>query len=143
MLMRAIEDDILPFCRKKNIGVIVYSPLHNGLLSGRMTRERVAGLPKSDWRINFNPAFREPHLSRNLELVELLRGITERHGRTPGEVAISWTLRDAAVTGAIVGARSAEQVDGFKAAMDFRLSDNEIGEIDAGLPESLAMMELS
>jgi aryl-alcohol dehydrogenase-like predicted oxidoreductase len=143
MLMRGIEDEILPFCEQHGIGVIVYSPMHNGMLSGSMTRERVAALPASDWRVNFNPAFREPHLSRNLELVELLRNIGKRHGRSAGEVAIAWTLRHPAVTGAIVGARTASQVDGFVGAVDFRLGEREIAEIEVRLPESIDMMELA
>ena len=143
MLMREIEDEILPFCLKNNIGVIVYSPMHNGLLSGTMTRERIAALPETDWRKNVNPAFREPHLSRNLELVELLRGIGERHGKSVGEVAIAWTLRHPAVTAAIVGARHAGQVDGFAGAMDFRLSESEIATIEAALPESISMFQLA
>jgi aryl-alcohol dehydrogenase-like predicted oxidoreductase len=143
MLMRKIEDEILPFCAQHDIGVLAYSPMHNGLLSGKMTRERIAALPDSDWRKNVNPAFREPHLTRALELVELLRGIAERHGRSVAEVAIAWTLRLPAVTGAIVGARHPGQIDGFVGAMSFRLSDGEIAEIEAGLPDSLDMMELA
>jgi len=143
MLMRQIEDEILPFCLEHNIGVIGYSPLHNGLLSGRMTRERIASLPPSDWRVNFNPAFREPHLSRNLDLAELLRGIGERSGHSPTEVAIAWTLHQPAVTGAIVGARGPAQVDGFVGAMDFRLSEAEIVEISEALPDSINMIDRS
>ncbi len=143
MLMRDIEEEILPFCEERNIGVIVYSPMHTGLLAGTMTRERVEALPDADWRKNLNPAFQEPHLTRNLEVVELLRGVGRRHSRSPGEVAIAWTLRQPAVTGAIVGARHAEQVDGFIGAVDFRLNEDEISEIDAELPDSLALVELS
>lgn len=143
MLMRQVEDEILPFCEQHGIGVIGYSPMHNGLLSGRMTRERIASLPESDWRVSFNPAFQEPRLSRNLGLVELLRGIGERHGRSAGEVAIAWTLRHPAVTGAIVGARNPGQVDGFVGAMDFRLNEDEIEEIAGALPESLDLFDLS
>jgi aryl-alcohol dehydrogenase-like predicted oxidoreductase len=143
MLMRGVEDEILPYCLEHTIGVLVYSPMHNGLLSGRMTRERIAALPESDWRKNANPAFREPHLSRNLELVELLQEIGGRHGRSAGEVAIAWTLRHPAVTGAIVGARTAAQVDGFVGAMDFRLSEADIAEIEVRLPESIPMMQLA
>jgi aryl-alcohol dehydrogenase-like predicted oxidoreductase len=142
MLMRAIEDDILPFCGRQGIGVIVYSPMHNGMLSGTMTRKRIACMPKTDWRVSVNPAFREPHLSRCLELVEVLRAIGKRRGRQPGEVAIAWTLRKPPVTGAIVGARSAEQVDGFVGAMDYRLSDAEVEEIAAALPESIGMIDV-
>lgn len=142
MLMRGIEDEILPFCGENNIGTIVYSPMHNGMLSGSMTRERVESLPKTDWRVNVNPAFREPHLSKCLELVEVLRGVGERRGRSPGEVAIAWTLRDTPVTAAIVGARSAKQIDGFIGAMDYRLSDGEIEEIAAALPGDIGIIEL-
>ncbi|MFQ5651460.1 MAG: aldo/keto reductase [bacterium] len=142
MLMRDVEDEILPFCKQHNIGVIVYSPMHNGLLTGKMTRERIASLPVSDWRVKINPAFREPHLSRNLELVELLRGIGQSHGKSPAEVAIAWTLHHPAVTGAIVGARRADQVDGIVGAMDFRLNESEIAEIAGSLPESITMFEL-
>jgi len=142
MLMRGIEDEILPYCREQGIGVIAYSPMHNGLLSGKMTRQRIAALPETDWRKNVNPAFREPALSRNLELVELLRGIGARHGRSVAEVAVAWTLRDPAVTGAIVGARRPDQVDGFIGAMDFRLGEDDIAEIGEALPESMPMMEV-
>ena len=143
MLMRQIEDEILPYCLEHNIGTIVYSPMHNGMLSGSMTRERVDALPESDWRMQVNPAFREPHLSRSLEVAELLKDIGSRHGRSAGEVAIAWTLRHPAVTGAIVGARNAGQVDGFAGALGFRLSESEIAEIDAILPESISLIELS
>lgn len=143
MLMRQIEDEILPYCLEHEIGTIVYSPMHNGMLSGGMTRERVDALPESDWRMQVNPAFREPHLSRCLEVAELLKDIGNRHGRTAGEVAIAWTLRHPAVTGAIVGARNAGQVDGFAGALDFRLSESEINEIDAILPESIGLIEMS
>ena len=143
MLMRQIEDDVLPYCEQNDIGVIAYSPMHNGLLSGTMTRERIAALPETDWRKNVNPAFREPHLSKNLELVEVARRIGQKHGRSAGEVAIAWTLRHEAVTAAIVGARNADQVDGFIGALDFRLTASEITEIEAALPESLDMMQLS
>lgn len=142
MLMRQIEDDVLPFCLEHNIGVIAHSPMHSGLLSGKMTRERIAALPQTDWRVNFNLAFREPHLSHNLELVELLREIGGRHGRSVAEVAIAWTLRHPAVTGVIVGARRADQIDGFIGAMDFRLSESEIAEIETNLPESIDLMSL-
>jgi aryl-alcohol dehydrogenase-like predicted oxidoreductase len=143
MLMRQIEDEILPFCREQGIGVLVYSPMHNGLLSGRMTRERIESLPKTDWRVNVNPAFREPHLTRNLELVELLKTIGGRHEKSAAEVAVAWTLGHPAVTGAIVGARRAEQVDGFVGAVDFRLSESEMDEVRANLPESILMMQLA
>ena len=123
-----IEESILPYALANQIGVIVYSPMKSGLLSGSMTRERVAALPADDFRRRV-PNFQEPLLSRNLELAELLRTIGKRHGRTPGEAAIAWTLRHPAVTAAIVGLRSARQVDGVIGAAEFRLSPEELAEI--------------
>ncbi|HUQ91943.1 MAG TPA: aldo/keto reductase [Bryobacteraceae bacterium] len=128
LVTRDIESGILPYAERQNIGVIVYSPMKAGLLSGAMTRERALNLPADDWRRR-NPAFQEPQLSRNLEMVEVLRAIGARHGRTPGEVAIAWTLRQPAVTGAIVGMRNPAQVDGVAGALDFRLTAGEIEEI--------------
>jgi aryl-alcohol dehydrogenase-like predicted oxidoreductase len=130
LVKRAIEDEILPYCRERNIGVIVYSPMQSGLLSGAMTRERAASLPANDWRSRSRD-FQEPKLSKNLELVERLRAIGARHGRSPGEVAIAWTLRDPAVTAAIVGGRSPEQVEGVIGAAAFRLSESEVRELEA------------
>ena len=130
MLAREVEEEILPYCVEQNIGVIVYSPMRSGLLSGAMTRERAGALPEDDWRRR-DPDFQEPKLSRNLQLVDLLRSIGKRHGRTPGEVAIAWTLRHPAVTGAIIGVRRPEQVSGIIGAGEFRLSSEEIGEIDS------------
>jgi aryl-alcohol dehydrogenase-like predicted oxidoreductase len=124
-----IEQEVLPYCLRHNIGVIVYSPMKSGLLSGKMTRERVAAMPEDDFRRRA-PAFQEPALTRNLELADKMRKIGERHGRSPGEVAIAWTLRHPAVTAAIVGMRSASQVDGVIGALEFRLSTEEIAEID-------------
>ncbi len=124
-----IEKEILPYAQANNIGVIVYSPMKSGLLSGTMTRERIAAMPADDFRQR-TPNFQEPLLSRNLELAALLGTIGKRHGRTAGEVAIAWTLRHPAVTGAIVGMRSAKQVDGVIGAAEFRLSAGEIGEIE-------------
>lgn len=135
MLMRGIEADVLPYCAAHDIGVIAYSPMQSGLLSGAMTRERIAALPADDWRRN-SPEFQEPRLSRNLALVERLREIGARHGHGPGVVAIAWTLRHPAVTGAIVGARRPAQVDGVVAAATFRLSADELAEIEAALPPS-------
>jgi aryl-alcohol dehydrogenase-like predicted oxidoreductase len=122
--------EILPYCLEQNIGVIVYAPMKSGLLTGAMTRERVANLPDDDFRkraLNFQ----EPHLSKNLALVEVLRKIGNRHGRTPGEVAIAWTLNNPAVTAAIVGMRNAAQVDGVIGAATFRLSTAEIEELES------------
>jgi aryl-alcohol dehydrogenase-like predicted oxidoreductase len=126
---REIEDEILPYCLRENIGVIVYSPMASGLLTGAMTRERAARLPQDDWRKG-HPDFNEPNLTRNLELVARLREIAERHNRSTGEVAIAWTLRHPAVTGAIVGARNGKQAEGVMRAGDLRLSDKEVNEIE-------------
>lgn len=125
-----IEDGILPHCGANGIGVIVYSPMKSGLLSGAMSRERVAAMPEDDFRRR-TPNYQEPLLTRNLNLAELLRGIGARHGRTTGEVAIAWTLRRPEVTGAIVGMRSPAQVEGVIGAAEFRLSESEIAEISA------------
>jgi aryl-alcohol dehydrogenase-like predicted oxidoreductase len=130
LLARDAETAILPFARQHNIGAIVYSPMRAGLLAGRMTRERALNLPEDDWRRR-NPDFQEPRLSRNLELVERLREVGNRHGRSPGEVAIAWTLANPAVTGAIVGLRKPEQVDGTLGAMDFQLTADEVAEIES------------
>lgn len=124
-----VEDEILPDCQKHNIGVIVYSPMKSGLLTATMTRERVANFPEDDFRRRA-PAFKEPQLSRNLELAELMKSIGARHGCSAGEVAIAWTLRHPAVTAAIVGVRSPEQVAGIIGAMDFRLTPEEITEVE-------------
>jgi aryl-alcohol dehydrogenase-like predicted oxidoreductase len=129
IVTRDIEKDVLPFCRERNIGIIVYSPMKSGLLTGKMTRERIASLPPDDFRPR-TASFKEPLLSRNLGLVEVLRGIGERYGRTPGEVAIAWTLRDPVVTGAIVGMRSAEQAKQIVRSAEFRLTADEILEIE-------------
>ena len=135
MLRRAIEAEVLPYCAAHDIGVIVYSPMLSGLLTGAMTRERIAALAPSDWRRN-NKEFQEPQLSNNLALVEVLRGIGTRHDVSPGEVAIAWTLRSPVVTGAIVGGRSAAQVDGVVRAATLRLSPDEVAEIEAALPRT-------
>jgi len=132
IVTREIEKEILPFTSHNNIGVIVYSPMSAGLLTGAMTRERVANFTAEDWRRNL-PNFQEPLLSRNLELVERLREIGNRHGRTPGEVAIAWTLNNPAVTGAIVGFRSVKQVSGIIGAAQFRLLPSDMSEIDDAL----------
>jgi aryl-alcohol dehydrogenase-like predicted oxidoreductase len=135
MLRRAVEKEILPYCEANNIGVIVYSPMGAGMLAGKMTRERIAAFPPDDWRRN-NPDFQEPRLTRNLELVEKLREIGSRHGRSPAQVSIAWTLRLRAVTAAIVGARNPEQIDGFLGAAEFRLSSEEISRIESLLGET-------
>jgi aryl-alcohol dehydrogenase-like predicted oxidoreductase len=125
----AVENEILPFCKANNIGVINYSPMASGLLSGKMTAQRVAAMPEDDWRRRA-PQFKEPKLSRNLKLVELLREIGNAHQVQPGVVAIAWTLRNPAVTAAIVGARGADQVDGILPAATFHLSAEEAARID-------------
>jgi aryl-alcohol dehydrogenase-like predicted oxidoreductase len=130
LLHREIEDEILPFAARENIGVIAYSPMASGLLTGAMTSKRIADLPADDWRRENND-FREPQLSRNLQLVRLLRVIGNHHGRSPGEVAVAWVLRDPAVTGAIVGARRPDQVRGVVGAAEFRLRPREVAEIEA------------
>ncbi len=134
MLNRGIEEEILPYCAEQDIGVIVYSPMRSGLLTGKMTRERVENLPSDDWRRNSSD-FREPRLSRNLELVDLLEEIGREHGSSPAEVSIAWTLRHPAVTAAIVGGRRPDQVDGIIEAAELRLSEDELERIEAFLGE--------
>jgi aryl-alcohol dehydrogenase-like predicted oxidoreductase len=129
LIRRDVESAQLLWCQREKVGVIVYSPMASGLLTGAMTRERIAALPKNDWR-NKNDQFKEPKLSENLKVVEWLRAVGARHGRSPGEVAIAWTLRHPAVTAAIVGARNPKQVDGIIGAMDFRLTPAEIAEVE-------------
>jgi aryl-alcohol dehydrogenase-like predicted oxidoreductase len=129
VVRRQIEKDILPYCQNRGIGVISYAPMASGLLTGAMTRERAANLPADDFRVK-NPEFRDPRLSRNLELVERMRQIGARHGRSVGEVAVAWVLRSPVITGAIVGARSARQVEGVMCAGSFRLSTEEISEVE-------------
>ncbi len=128
LIHREVESEILPYCERHGIGVIVYSPMGSGLLTGAMTRARIAKLPEDDWRKRHSD-FQEPNLSRNLSLVELLEQIAHKHGRSAGEVAIAWTLQNPAVTGAIVGARNAKQADGVMRAADLRLSGDEILQI--------------
>jgi aryl-alcohol dehydrogenase-like predicted oxidoreductase len=135
MLRRAIEQEILPFCQAHGIGVINYSPMVSGLLTGTMTPERIAGLPADDWRKR-SVEFNEPRLSRNMKLVELLREIGRQHDVQPGVVAVTWTLSNPAITAAIVGGRSAQQVDGLAPALGLRLSEEEYGRINAFLAEN-------
>jgi aryl-alcohol dehydrogenase-like predicted oxidoreductase len=128
LLATEVESSTLPFALEYRIGVIVYSPMASGMLSGAMTRERIARLPEDDWRKR-SPNFQEPLLSRNLRLVEILRAIGKRRNATPGEVAIAWTLRNPAVTGAIIGVRNAEQVSGIAGAAEVNLSAEDVLEI--------------
>jgi aryl-alcohol dehydrogenase-like predicted oxidoreductase len=132
LLRRDIEKEILPFCLENNIGVINYSPMVSGLLTGKMTVERAKNLSDDDWRKR-NHNFQSPKLERNLELVELLRNIGQEHGVEPGVVAVAWTLRHPAITAAIVGARRPSQVDGVLPAATFRLSDAEAARIEQWL----------
>jgi aryl-alcohol dehydrogenase-like predicted oxidoreductase len=124
-----VEEDVLPYCLEHNIGVINYSPMASGLLSGKMTRERIANLDETDWRRR-GGEFKEPRLSRNLALVEILKEIGAHHGATAGEVAIAWTLLNPAVTGAIVGLRRPDQVDGVIRAGELKLSAEDIQRIE-------------
>jgi len=127
-----VEQEILPYCQKHNIGVIVYSPMYSGLLTGKMTAERIKNLPPDDWRQR-DPEFQMPRLEQNLELVATLAEIGKKHEVEPGVVAIAWTLRHPAVTAAIVGARRSSQVDGIFPAVSFRLSPQEIDQLDGFL----------
>ncbi len=129
IIRRAIEESVLPECETQGIGVISYAPMASGLLTGAMTRERAAALPADDFRSR-NPEFREPRLSKNIELVERLRKVGERHGVLPGAVAIAWALRRPVITGAIVGARNAKQSEGVMRAGELKLSPDEIKEIE-------------
>ena len=134
MLRRAIEEEILPFAQANNIGVINYSPMVSGLLTGKMTADRVANFPQDDWRRRA-PEFNEPRLSRNLRLVELLGEIGKPHNVEPGVVAVAWTLHHPAITAAIVGGRSPQQVEGLAPALHFRLTGDEYQRINAFLAE--------
>ena len=128
LIARDVEDEILPFSRDAGIGVIVYSPMGSGLLTGAMTRERIANLPDDDWRKD-DPRFNEPQLSRNLALVDRLRTVAARHDTTPGAVAAAWTLHHPAVDAAIIGFRRPDQVDGILDAARLELTDADIADI--------------
>ncbi|MEH1775882.1 MAG: aldo/keto reductase [Nostoc sp.] len=135
LVKRDVDKEILPFCKENNIGVIVYSPMQSGLLTGKMTPERVANFPDDDWRKK-SDEFQEPRLSRNLKLVEVLQRIGQQYDRSPGEVAIAWTLNNPAVTAAIVGGRNSKQVEGIIGAGEFRLNQQELDEIGTFLREN-------
>lgn len=130
LIHREAEAELLPFCRSEGIGVIVYSPMASGLLTGAMNRERINALPQDDFP-KTHPNFTEPRLSANLAIAGKLSAIGQRRGRTTGEVAIAWTLRNPAVTGAIVGVRSAKQADGVMRAGESRLTEEDISEIES------------
>ena len=129
LIRREIETQELPWCERNGAGVIAYSPMASGLLTGAMTRERAAALPANDWRSR-NPEFQEPKLTQNLALADRLATVGKRHGRSAGEVAIAWTLRKPVMTGAIVGARNAKQVEGIIGAAGLVLTAAEIAEIE-------------
>ncbi len=129
LIRREIESEVLPWCRQNSVGVIVYSPMASGLLTGAMTRERAEALPAEDWRSR-NPEFKEPKLLQNLAMAERLGAVGKRREHSAGEVAIAWTLRLPSVTGAIVGARGAEQVDGIVGGAELELNAQEIAEIE-------------
>jgi aryl-alcohol dehydrogenase-like predicted oxidoreductase len=128
-IIRRKVEDTLQYCLEQKIGVISYAPMASGLLTGAMTRERAAALAPDDFRTR-NPEFQEPRLSKNIELVERLRKIGDKYGSFPGAVAIAWVLRHPAISGAIVGARNAKQVDGVVRAADLQLKPEEISEIE-------------
>ena len=127
-----VQDEILPYCERNNIGVIVYSPMYSGMLTGKMTKERVANFPDDDWR-GRDGEFKEPRLSRNLALADVMAKIAARHSVPTPAVSVAWTLMNPGVTAAIVGARNAGQVDGFINAGNLTLTDEDIQEIDAFL----------
>ena len=129
LIRRQIENEILPYCERRGIGVIAYSPMASGLLTGAMTRERVANFAQDDWRRN-TPEFREPKLSQNLALVDRLKKVAARYRVVPGVIAIAWTLRLSAVTGAIVGARNAKQAEEVMRAGEIKLTPQDIAEIE-------------
>jgi aryl-alcohol dehydrogenase-like predicted oxidoreductase len=137
ILRRKIEEENLPYCLKRGIGVISYAPMASGLLTGAMSRERAAALPADDFRSR-NPEFKEPRLSKNIALVERLRKVGARHGRGPGEVAIAWVLRHPAIVGAIVGSRNAKQTEGVMRAGELQLSSEEITEIEGAAAAATA-----
>jgi len=128
LIRRDVEKGVLPFCKDQGIGVIVYSPMGSGLLTGAMTRERAAKLPPDDWRSK-NPEFQEPKLSQNLLLAQRVKTAAERRGVSAGALAAAWTLQNPAVTGAIIGARNAKQVQDVFPHADLVLTQEEIAEI--------------
>jgi aryl-alcohol dehydrogenase-like predicted oxidoreductase len=130
LIERDAEGSVLPYAKEQGMGVIVYSPMGSGLLTGRMTRERIERLPSDDWRSR-DPRFREPLLSRQLALVERVEAVAARHGASPGAVAVAWTLRHPAVDGAIVGFRRPEQVEPILAAATLELDDDDVAELES------------
>ncbi len=137
MINRAVEAEVLPFCEKNGIGTIGYAPMHSGLLTGAMTKERVANFPEDDFRKRAKN-YQDPLLTRNLDLADFIGKIGARHGVSAGVIAIAWTLRHPAVTAAIVGGRNAKQVEGVFPAAAFRLSEEEFAEIHGYLAEHVS-----
>ncbi len=137
LIHRQVEAEILPWCHKQGVGVINYSPMASGLLTGKMTVERIETMPKDDWRRK-SPQFNAPKLEKNLALVEQLRTIAGKHGVEAGVIAVAYTLHNPAVTAAIVGARNPNQVDGTIAAASFSLSDNEYQQLRSFAEKTLA-----
>ncbi len=133
LIERDVAEEILPFAESEGVGVIVYSPMGSGLLTGAMTRDRIQNLDDADWR-KTDARFEEPQLSRHLALVERLKAVAERHDAAPGAVAIAWTLRHPAVDGAIVGLRRPDQVDALLAAATLELSDADTAELEGTRP---------
>jgi aryl-alcohol dehydrogenase-like predicted oxidoreductase len=131
LVAREVEGEILPFVEREGVGVVVYSPMGSGLLTGRMTRQRLAAMSDDDWRKR-DPRFSEPQLSGHLALVARLDTVARRHDTTPGAVAVAWALRNPAVDAAIVGFRRPDQVDPLLPAADLDLTAEDLAEIEGG-----------
>jgi aryl-alcohol dehydrogenase-like predicted oxidoreductase len=138
LLRREVEAETLPYCNAHDIGVIAYSPMGSGLLTGAWSKERLAALPADDWRREKNKQFQEPLFSRNLRLAELLKAIGNRHDKSAGEVALAWVLRRPEVTGAIVGARKPGQLKELVGAAEFRLPPEDDSQIESFLQDNPA-----
>lgn len=135
MLDREVEDELLAYCAENQIGVVAYSPMASGLLTGKYDRRRVEALPAEDWRLTKDSHFREPELDPNLELVESLKDIARRHNRSVGELAVAWVLRRPELTAAIVGARRPDQIEQIAPASEWQLDEQTVKEIDSLLEE--------
>lgn len=136
LIRRDVEGQILPYCCENRIGVIGYSPMASGLLSGKMSRERIERMDPTDWRARVNANFKDPLLERNLKLQELLKSIGAQYGCTAGAVAIAWTLLHPAVTATIVGMRNPDQIDGVIQAEELILSDDDQKRIEDFLQQN-------
>jgi aryl-alcohol dehydrogenase-like predicted oxidoreductase len=137
MFERGFEEELLDYCREQGIGVVAYSPMASGFLTGKYTREKINAMPQEDWRVSRNSHFQEPELSANLEAVEELTGIARRFERSLGELAVAWTLRHPEVTSAIVGARRPNQIAQIAPAGDWELDEDTIEEIEGVLQERI------